>query len=69
MKLIEMVLSIIIFIPKFKNKRGSPLVEEAILLGVALFIFLILGLVIFDLIGFATGVFDGFSNFIEDFPN
>jgi len=52
----------------WKRRRASPLVEEAILLGVALFIFLLLGAVIFDLVDFAKGVFQSFSNTITDFP-
>ncbi len=52
----------------FRRKRASPLVEEAILLGVALFIFLLLGAVIFDLVDFAKGIFSSFSDTVTDFP-
>lgn len=56
------------FFKLLQSKRGSPLVEEAILMGLALFVFLLLGAIIFDLIDFASEIFNGVSEVIGDLP-
>ena len=50
------------------NTRGSPMVEEALLMGLSLFVFLILSYVIFDLLDFVNNVFSEFSDTLTDFP-
>ena len=52
----------------FGSKRGSPLVEESILLGLSLFAFMILATIIFDLIEFAKNIFTSVSDGLEGFP-
>ncbi|MCY3411372.1 MAG: hypothetical protein INQ03_07020 [Candidatus Heimdallarchaeota archaeon] len=51
-----------------KNRRGSPLVEESILLGLSLFSFLIIASIIFDLIEFAQSIFANVTDFTDNFP-
>ena len=50
------------------SKRGSPLVEESILLGLALFAFMILAAVIFDIIGFAKDIFSSVIDSLDHIP-
>ena len=50
------------------NSKASPLVEEAVLIGVALFIFILLGVIIFDLVGIANNIFSDFRSSLENIP-
>lgn len=52
----------------FGSKKGSPLVEESILLGLSLFAFMILATIIFDLVEFAKNIFTSVSDGLEGFP-
>ena len=52
----------------FSSKKGSPLVEESILLGLSLFAFMILATIIFDLVEFAKNIFTSVSDGLEGFP-
>ena len=49
-------------------RRGSPLVEESILLGLSLFAFMILATIVFDLVEFARSIFDDVTNGLDRFP-
>lgn len=51
-----------------KYRRGSPLVEESILLGLSLFAFMILATIVFDLVEFAKSIFEEVSNGLDRFP-
>ena len=51
-----------------KYRRGSPLVEESILLGLSLFAFMILATIVFDLVEFARSIFEEVSNGLDQFP-
>lgn len=51
-----------------KNKRGSPLVEESILLGLSLFAFMILVNVIFNLLDFAKSIFNTVKLGLQNIP-
>lgn len=51
-----------------KSKKGSPLVEESILLGITLFAFLVIATVIFDLVEFAKNIFSKVTNITDTFP-
>ena len=59
---------IAIFCYLFKNKRGSPLVEESILLGLSLFAFMILATIVFDLVDFAKNIFTEVTNGLDKIP-
>ena len=48
--------------------RGSPLVEESILLGLSLFAFMILAAVVFNLVDFAKNIFDQITQGLNQFP-
>ena len=50
------------------SKRGSPLVEESILLGLSLFAFMILAAVVFNLVDFAKNIFDQITKGLDQFP-
>ena len=52
-----------------KRRRGSPLVEESILLGISLFAFMILASIVFDLVEFARGIFDEVTKGLDRFPS
>jgi len=45
---------------KLKKKRGSPILEEILLIGIAVFIFAIVIGVIYSLIDWANVAFDDF---------
>lgn len=49
-------------------RRGSPLVEESILLGLSLFAFMILATIVFDLVEFARTIFEEVSSGLDNFP-
>lgn len=51
-----------------RHRRASPLVEEAILIGVALLVFILLGAIILELVHYASDFFESFSNTLSDFP-
>ena len=51
-----------------KYRRGSPLIEESILLGLSLFAFMILATIVFDLVEFASTIFENVSDGLEGFP-
>ena len=51
-----------------KDKKGSPLVEESILLGLSLFAFMVVASIVFDLVDFAQGIFAEISDFTDNFP-
>ena len=53
---------------KLKRRRGSPLVEESILLGLALFAFMILAAVVFNIIDFAKNIFSGVIDSLDKIP-
>ncbi|MCF2142567.1 MAG: hypothetical protein ACTSYG_05185 [Candidatus Heimdallarchaeota archaeon] len=40
-----------------KNKRASPLIEEGILIGLALFAFVLLVAIVSDILGFTQDIF------------
>ncbi|NPD89695.1 MAG: hypothetical protein HGN29_13370 [Asgard group archaeon] len=40
-----------------KNRKGSPILEEILLIGIAVFIFAIIFVLIWDLIGWSQGQF------------
>ncbi|MHA2502010.1 MAG: hypothetical protein ACXAE3_04000 [Candidatus Kariarchaeaceae archaeon] len=50
------------------RRRGSPLVEESILLGISLFAFMILATIVFDLVDFAKAIFDQVTDGLDKFP-
>ena len=50
------------------NKKGSPLIEESVLIGLSLFTFLIIAQVVFDIIGFAQSIFDAVSKSLSNIP-
>lgn len=45
------------------------MVEESILLGLALFAFMILASIIFDLLAFAQDIFESVTNGLDRLPN
>ncbi len=49
------------------NRKGSPLIEESVLIGLSLFTFLIIAQVVFDIIGFAKDIFEAVSQSLSDF--
>jgi len=51
-----------------KYRRGSPLVEESILLGLSLFAFMILATIVFDLVDFARNIFEQVGKGLDNFP-
>lgn len=51
-----------------KNKRASPLVEESILLGLTLFVFMVIAAIIFDLVEFAKNIFSNVVDFTDNIP-
>lgn len=51
-----------------KYRRGSPLVEESILLGLSLFAFMILATIVFDLVEFAQQIFEQVGRGLDQFP-
>ncbi|MHA2504033.1 MAG: hypothetical protein ACXAE3_14330 [Candidatus Kariarchaeaceae archaeon] len=60
------------FVSKTRNvmnsRRGSPLVEESILLGLSLFAFMILATIVFDLVDFAKTIFDQVTDGLDRIP-
>jgi len=51
-----------------QRRRGSPLVEESILLGLSLFAFMILATIVFDLVDFARNIFEQVGKGLDNFP-
>ena len=45
-----------------KNKRASPLIEEGILIGLALFAFVLLVAIVSDILGFTQDIFADVSD-------
>ncbi len=45
-----------------KNKRASPLIEEGILIGLALFAFVLLVAIVSDILGFTQDIFQDVSD-------
>ncbi|MCG3219140.1 MAG: hypothetical protein KAR35_09055 [Candidatus Heimdallarchaeota archaeon] len=52
------------FIKLLKNRSGSPLVEETVLLGIALFAFVTVLMIVLQLIGYAKGKFQGLEDWL-----
>ncbi|MFW9923480.1 MAG: hypothetical protein ACFFDW_09385 [Candidatus Thorarchaeota archaeon] len=44
-----------------KNKKASPLIEEGILIGLALFAFVLLVAIVSDILGFTQDIFQDVS--------
>ncbi len=44
-----------------KDQRASPLIEEGILIGLALFAFVLLMAIVSDILGFTQDIFQGVS--------
>ncbi len=51
-----------------KNTKGSPLIEESVLIGLSLFIFLIIAQAAFDIIGFAQSIFEAVVKSLANMP-
>ena len=45
-----------------KNKKASPLIEEGILIGLALFAFVLLVAIVSDILGFTQDIFQDVSD-------
>ena len=52
------------FIKLLKNRSGSPLVEETVLLGIALFAFVTVLMIVLQLIGYAQEKFQKMDEWI-----
>jgi len=52
------------FIKLLKNRSGSPLVEETVLLGIALFAFVTVLMIVLQLIGYAQDKFQGAEDWL-----
>jgi Flp pilus assembly pilin Flp len=48
-----------------KNKKGSPLIEEGILIGLALFAFVLLVAIVSDILGFTQNIFQEVSERLQ----
>jgi Flp pilus assembly pilin Flp len=48
-----------------KDKRGSPLIEEGILIGLALFAFVLLVAIVSDILGFTQDIFQEVSEKLQ----
>ena len=48
------------------NKRASPLIEEGILIGLALFAFVLLVAIVSDILGFTQDIFQDVSERLKD---
>ena len=48
-----------------KDKRGSPLIEEGILIGLALFAFVLLVAIVSDILGFTQNIFQEVSEKLQ----
>jgi Flp pilus assembly pilin Flp len=52
---------------RIKNdQRGSPLIEEGILIGLALFAFVLLVAIVSDILGFTQDIFQDVSERLKD---
>jgi hypothetical protein len=49
-----------------KNKRASPLIEEGILIGLALFAFVLLVAIVSDILGFTQDIFQDVSDKLKN---
>lgn len=49
-----------------KDKRGSPLIEEGILIGLALFAFVLLVAIVSDILGFTQNIFQDVSEKLKN---
>ncbi|MHA1597006.1 MAG: hypothetical protein ACTSYT_04495 [Candidatus Asgardarchaeia archaeon] len=53
-----------------KDERGSPLLEEAMIIGLSLIIIIIIATMVFDVVGWAqdalNNIFDQMGSFFED---
>lgn len=49
-----------------KDQRASPLIEEGILIGLALFAFVLLVAIITDILGFTQDIFQGVSEKLRE---
>ena len=47
------------------NKKGSPLIEEGILIGLALFAFVLLVAIVSDILGFTQDIFQEVSEKLQ----
>ena len=48
-----------------QNKRASPLIEEGILIGLALFAFVLLVAIVSDILGFTQDIFQEVSDKLQ----
>ncbi|MCE7745368.1 MAG: hypothetical protein GPJ52_09565 [Candidatus Heimdallarchaeota archaeon] len=48
-----------------KNRRASPLIEEGILIGLALFAFVLLVAIVSDILGFTQNIFQDVSEKLQ----
>ena len=48
-----------------KNKKASPLIEEGILIGLALFAFVLLVAIVSDILGFTQDIFQDVSEKLQ----
>ncbi len=48
-----------------KNKKASPLIEEGILIGLALFAFVLLVSIVSDILGFTQDIFQDVSEKLQ----
>jgi Flp pilus assembly pilin Flp len=48
-----------------RDKRGSPLIEEGILIGLALFAFVLLVAIVSDILGFTQNIFQEVSEKLQ----
>lgn len=68
MKIKQIAILLTILGKPSRYRRGSPLVEESIILGLALFAFMILAAIVFDLVEFAKSIFEQVSDGIDRIP-